>query len=381
MDLLALLGDYTVQNVVAGAALLGLSSGVLGSFAVLREQSLLGDALAHAALPGVCLGFLVAGGRELGFILAGALLTGVAAALLVLLLTRRSRLKTDAALGISLSVSFALGVVLLTYIQGTGDASQGGLDSFLFGQAAAILRSDLVVMGGLTLAALALVAGLWKEFKLVTFDPLFAGSLGLPVAALETVLTLMIALAIVIGLQMVGVVLMAAMVIAPAVAARQWTRRLEGMVVLAAGFGAVGGIAGALLSASARNLATGPLIVLAITALVLVSLLIAPERGLVWEALQRRRDRARLRARQVLTTLYRLSGRHDDPHYPTEQGMVNAYYGVGTEATLQRLEERGLVERVRHMPEEGAHWELTDAGRSEAEQVLRDLGDRSGGAR
>jgi manganese/zinc/iron transport system permease protein len=151
------------------------------------------------------------------------------------------------------------------------------------------------------------------------------------------------------------------------------------MVVLAAGFGAVGGIAGALLSASARNLATGPLIVLAITALVLVSLLIAPERGLVWEALQRRRDRARLRARQVLTTLYRLSGRHDDPHYPTEQGMVNAYYGVGTEATLQRLEERGLVERVRHMPEEGAHWELTDAGRDEAEQVLRDLGAGSRG--
>ena len=320
MDLLALLSDYTVQNVVAGAALLGLSSGVLGSFAVLREQSLLGDALAHAALPGVCLGFLVAGGRELGSILAGALLTGVAAALLVLLLTRRSRLKTDAALGISLSVSFALGVVLLTYIQGTGDASQGGLDSFLFGQAAAILRSDLSVMGGLTLAALALVAGLWKEFKLVTFDPLFAGSLGLPVAALETVLTLMIALAIVIGLQMVGVVLMAAMVIAPAVAARQWTRRLEGMVVLAAVFGAAGGIAGALLSASARNLATGPLIVLSITALVLVSLLIAPERGLVWDALQRRRDRARLRAHQVLTTLHRLSGRHADPALPDRAG-------------------------------------------------------------
>jgi manganese/zinc/iron transport system permease protein len=374
MDLAALLSDYTVQNVVAGAALLGLSSGVLGSFAVLREQSLLGDALAHAALPGVCLGFLVAGGRSLGSILAGALVTGIAAALLVLLLTRRSRLKTDAALGISLSVFFALGVVLLTYIQGTGDASQGGLDSFLFGQAAAILRSDLGVMGGLTLLALGLIGALWKEFKLVAFDPLFAGSLGLPVVALETVLTLMIALAIVIGLQMVGVVLMASMVIAPAVAARQWTRRLEGMVLLAAAFGAAGGIAGALISAGARNLATGPLIVLAISAVVLVSLLVAPERGLLWEALQRRRDRARLRAQQVLTTLYRLSGRHHDPHYPAEQGMVNVYHGVGTEGTLRRLQARGLVERVAHMPEEGAHWELTDAGRSEAERVLRDLG-------
>jgi manganese/zinc/iron transport system permease protein len=380
MDLLALLGDYTVQNVVAGAALLGLASGVLGSFAVLREQSLLGDALAHAALPGIALGFLIAGGRSLGALLAGALVTGIAAALLVLLLTRRSRLKTDAALGISLSVFFALGVVLLTYVQGTQNASQGGLDSFLFGQAAAILRSDLALMGGLTLAALLLVGALWKEFKLVTFDPLFAGSLGLPVGALETVLTLMIALAIVIGLQMVGVVLMSAMVIAPAVAARQWTRRLEGMVGLAALFGAAGGIAGALVSASARNLATGPLIVLAISALVLVSLLIAPERGLLWEAVQRRRDRARLRAQQVLTTLYRLSGRHHDPHYRTELGMVNAYYGVGTEATLARLEERGLVQRVAHMPEEGAHWELTDAGRAEARKVLRELGTTRGAA-
>ncbi len=372
--LLALLGDYTVQNVVIGAALLGVVSGVLGSFAVLREQSLLGDTLSHAALPGVCLGFLLAGGRSLGAILAGALATGVAAALLMLLLTRRSRLKTDAALGISLSVFFAAGVVLLTYLQGTAGASQGGLDAFLFGQAAAILRSDLWVMGGLTLAALALVAALWKELKLVAFDPVFAGSLGLPVTLLETTLTLMIALAIVVGLQMVGVVLMAAMVIAPAVAARQWSRRLEGMVILSAAFGASGGVAGALISASGRNLATGPLIVLAISALVAVSLALAPERGLVRAAIRRRHARARLRTHQVLATLYRLSGRHGDPHYPAEQGMVNAYHGVGTEAILVRLEQDGLVTRVRHMPDEGAHWELTDAGRREAERMLRQLG-------
>lgn len=369
--LLAFLGDYTIQNVALGAALLGISSGTLSAFAVLRQQSLLGDTLSHAALPGVGLGFLVAGSRHLGSILAGALLTGAAAALLMMLLTRRSRLKTDASLGIALSVFFALGVVLLTYIQGTQGASQGGLDSFLFGQAAAILRSDLWVMGGLTLLALALVAGLWKEFKLVTFDPAFAGSLGLPVVVLETVLTLMIALAIVIGLQMVGVVLMAAMVIAPAAAARQWSRRLEGMVVLSALIGAGGGVTGALLSATGQNLATGPLIVLSISAVVLVSLLFAPQRGLLWEALQRRRTGARLRAQRVLTTLYRLSHNHQDPGYRTEQGMMNTYYGTGTEAILTELQRRGLVRREQHMPEEGVHWELTPAGRAEAESVLR----------
>jgi manganese/zinc/iron transport system permease protein len=368
--ILSFLADYTIQNVLLGAALLGLSSGALGSFAVLREQSLLGDTLSHATLPGVALGFMVAGTRHLGSIMLGALLTGAAAALLVLLLTRRSRLKTDAALGAALSTFFALGVVLLTLIQQSGNASQGGLDSFLFGQAAAILRSDLWVMGALTLVALALLATLWKEFKLVTFDPVFAGSLGLPVVLLETLLTVMIALAIVTGLQLVGVVLMAAMVVAPAAAARQWSSRLEGMVLLAALIGAAGGVGGALVSATAQNLATGPLIVLTITTVVMVSLLLAPKRGLVWEALRQRRATARLRGRRVLATLHRLGREHDEPAYAAEEGMLNAYHGTGTASSLRRLERRGMVRRVEHMPEEGAHWRLTESGQGEAERLL-----------
>jgi manganese/zinc/iron transport system permease protein len=371
--LLDLLTDYTVQNVVIGATLLGLISGVLGSFAVLRQQSLLGDTLSHAALPGVCLGFIVAGTRELGFILAGALATAVLAALVMLVLTRHSRIKTDAGLGIALSVFFAAGVVLLTYLQGTANASQGGLDSFLFGQAAAMLRSDLWVMGGITLAALALVGALWKELKLVTFDPVFAATIGLPVAVLETGLTLTIALAVVVGLQMVGVVLMAAMVIAPAVAARQWTRRLEQMVLLAALFGMLAGVSGALISTAGPGLATGPLIILSVSVLVLISLLFAPGRGVVWEQITHWRDRRELSGNQILTTLYGLAARHQDPAYPAEQGMIDSYHGLATRRVLARLEERGLVRARRHMPEEGAHWELTPAGLAQARRVLDDL--------
>lgn len=369
-----LLTDYTIQNVIMGAVLLGISSGVLGSFAVLRQQSLLGDTLAHAALPGVCLGFLLAGSRNLTSLLAGALFTGTLASLVVMVLLRRSRLKTDAALGSVLSVFFAAGVVLLTFIQRQGNASQGGLDAFLFGQAAAILRSDLWVMGGITLLALGLVALLWKEFKLITFDPLFAGSLGLPVRLLEGLLTAMIALAVVIGLQMVGVVLMAAMVIAPAVAARQWTHRLETMVVLSAAFGALGGVIGALISATRRGLATGPLIILAVSALVLVSLLFSPERGILWDLWQRAHYRRKLKGKQVLTTLYQLSLKHDNIAYPAEQGMVDTYYGVTTDVILQRLAKQGLVIKSEHMPEERAHWLLTAAGKHEAERILHNLG-------
>jgi manganese/zinc/iron transport system permease protein len=366
VTLAALLGDYTIQTVAAGGALLGTVGGVLGAFAVLRQQSLLGDTLSHAALPGICLGFLVAGARQLEWLLAGAFVTGAAAALTVLLIANRSRLKMDAALGVVLSVYFAVGVVLLTFVQGSGGAGQAGLSAFLFGQAAAMLRADLPVMGGITVLVLLLVLLLWKELKLATFDPGFAAASGLPVAALEVALTVMIALAIVVGLQLVGVVLMTAMIVAPPVAARQWTGRLESMVLLSAGFGVVAGVGGAVISASARGLSTGPVIVLTISAIVLASLLFAPGRGIAWSALAARAERRRLRGNRVLMTLYRLARAHEDPRYPAEKGTLDAYHRMRTDPTLARLEAQGLVRPVTHEPEPTPHWELTQEGHDRA---------------
>lgn len=367
--MIELLSDFTLQNVMIGATLLGIISGVLGSFAVLRKQSLLGDALSHAALPGICLGFVVAGSRNLPFLLAGALLTGTAAALLVVLLTRTTRLKTDASLGIALSVFFALGVVLLTMIQNTGTAAQGGLESFLFGQAAAILRSDLYVMATVTAFGVGLVVLFWKQFKLLSFDSEFAATLGLPTLVLDVMLTTMIALAVVVGLQMVGVVLMAAMIIAPAVAARQWTDRLGVMVVLSAAFGVISGLAGALVSATGRGLSTGPLIVLAASAIVVVSMLLAPRHGLVSDFVRRRRNHGRARDRLVLGTIYALAAEHDDPLYPAEKSMIDAYHGSNVSLALDSLKAQGLIEPVTHHPETTSHWVLTDKGRLRAEAM------------
>ena len=370
-----LLSDFTVRNVIAGAALLGLASGVLGSYALLRGQSLLGDALSHAALPGVALGFLVVGSRQLLPILTGALFTGALAALFMTLLVRRSRLKTDAALGSALSIFFAVGLVLLTYISTLNNASQAGLEAFLFGQAASIVPSDLVTMGAITGVSLLVVLLLWKEFKVVVFDPGFAAaSLGLPVIALDLLMTIMVALSIVVGLQMVGVVLMSAMIVAPAAAARQWSRGLGQMVMLSGAFGALSGTIGALLSTSGRGLATGPLIVIVASVIVLVSLLFAPQRGLVWAGFRAARTRKELQTRQVLVDLYKLALVHGDPHYGVETGMLNSYYGVRAERTLHKLEERGSVSSRAHMSEEGRHWALTEQGYSEAETVLSDLG-------
>lgn len=284
MSVVAFLLDPTVRTVALGAALLGLGSGALGTFAVLRRQSLLGDTMAHAALPGVVARYLLAGGRDLGAMLTGALLSGTVAALFALYLQRTTRVKSDAALGTALSLGFAVGVVLLTVAQRQPGASHAGLDAFLFGQAAATLPSDLGLLALVVGVALGLVALGWKQAKLATFDPDFAAAAGLRVAWIEVALTGLLALAIVIGLQLVGVVLMSAMVVAPAAAARQWSRSLGAMVGLAGVFGLVSAVAGALLSATTSGLATGPLVVLVASAIVALSLAFSPRRAAPQEA-------------------------------------------------------------------------------------------------
>lgn len=274
--------DYTLRNVTLGSMLLGAISGLLGCFAVLRRQALLGDAMSHAALPGIALAFLLTGQRDPFTLLLGAAIAALAAALWLLAIVRTSRIKDDAALALILAVFFGFGLVLLSYVQRQPTAAQAGLKSFLFGQAAALVERDLWAMLAIGGPALALIAIFWPQVKLISFDPDFARSLGLPVRRFEVLLTGVLVAAIVIGLQTVGVVLMSAMLIAPAVAARQWTNRLETMVLLAAGFGALAAFIGAWISAQGERLATGPVIVLAMSALTAISLLIAPERGLLW---------------------------------------------------------------------------------------------------
>lgn len=292
MNVLDLLTDYTLRNVALGSALLGIVSGVLGCFAVLRRQGLLGDALAHAALPGICLAFLLSGSKAPLVLLIGAAVAGWLGTLALLRIVRDTRISEDSALGIVLSVFFALGILMLTFISKRNDANQAGLDKFLFGQAAALVSDDILVMLFLGAIALFVIALLYKEFKLITFDAAFAASIGLRTDLLGVLLTSLIVIAVVIGLKTVGVVLMASMLVGPAVAARQWTNKLGAMIALAALFGAISGVAGAALSVTDDGLPTGPMVILALTAIVLVSLFFAPERGLVWDWLRRLQNKA-----------------------------------------------------------------------------------------
>lgn len=351
--------DYTLRTVALGAGALGAVAGMLGSFAVLRRQSLLGDAVSHAALPGIVLAFLFTGAKTPLVLVLGAAVAGWIASLLIMLVVRTTRIKTDTALGLVLSVFFGLGLVLLSVVQRRAGAAQAGLDSYLFGQAAALVEDDLrtmAVLGAVVVAGLAL---LWKEFKLLSFDPDYASALGLPVRTLDVALTTLLVISIVIGLQTVGVVLMSAVIVAPAAAARQWTDRLGRLVLLAGLFGALSGLTGALLSSSVPRLPTGPTIVLTLTAVTVFSLLFAPRRGVVAEGLRRMRQRRRVEADAVLADLYRLAAQHREPALaPHDPDVLRAMReGAGVGRGLALLAERGLAVAVAD-----GRWRLTDAG-------------------
>lgn len=286
--------DYTLRTVALGAAVIGIVAGALGAFAVLRRQSLVGDAMSHAALPGIAIAYLITGEKSNMVLLTGAAIAGWLATLAVLGIVRQSRVKFDSALGLVLSVFFGFGLMLLTYIQRQPDASQAGLDKFLFGQAATMIQSEVRNMAIVGAVALGILFVLWKSFKLLSFDSDFAATIGYPVRVLDVLLTTLIVVAIVLGLQAVGVVLMSAMIVAPAAAARQWTNRLGVMVLLSALFGALAGVSGATISSTQTHLPTGPVIVVCVSAIVLFSLCFAPNRGLLWAWFARRRKREEL---------------------------------------------------------------------------------------
>lgn len=364
------LTDYTLRTVALGALTLGLVSGALGTFAVLRRQSLLGDAISHAALPGIALAFLLTGSKEPIVLMLGAASTGWLATLAVLGVTRSTRVTFDAALGMALSVFFGFGLMLLTFIQRRPDATQAGLDKFLFGQAATLLQHDVVTMATLGAVALLVLVLCWKEFELVAFDPEFGRAIGLPMRAIDILLTTLLVVAIVIGLQMVGVVLMSAMIVAPAAAARQWTDRLGVMVVLSAALGAGAGLTGALASSAVPQLPTGPTIVLMMSGVVIVSFLVAPNRGLIWRQVRDIRRRRTLALDAVLLDLHQLAVQHADPTHPHNVSALESVERVGgVRASLGELAERGFVRRTA-----GDLWSLTPEGIAEARRLDSERG-------
>ena len=340
---------YNATLVAIGATLLGVSAGITGTFLFLRKRALVSDAVSHATLPGVCLAFLLMAsfggdGRNLLGLLIGSAISSAIGLWCLNWLTRNTRLAEDAAIGAVLSVFFGFGIVLLTVIQTLGIGRQAGLEGFLLGSTAGMLWSDAMVIaagGGLTLILILLLR---RPMTLVAFDPEYAAARGVPVHLTDMAIMGLVMAVTVVGLKIVGLILIVALLIIPAVTARFWTERSEHVVLLAGLAGGVAAYLGAAISASAPNLPTGPIIVLVSFALFLVSLLLAPGRGVLAAVLRHRRFQRRVHLRQGLLAL--------------AQGQP-----IYEKLTLRLLRRAGLVR---------ADGVATDQGKARAAKALRD---------
>ncbi len=340
---------YNAALVAVGAMLLGLAAGMAGTFLFLRKRALVSDAISHATLPGIALASMImvafgGDGRSLPGLLAGAVVASGVGLWCVSALTRHTRLGEDAAIGAVLSVFFGFGVVLLTVVQAIGSGRQAGLEDFLLGSTAGMLRSDASLIAICAAATVGLVLLMRRPLTVAAFDPGYAEVAGLSPRRAEAVLMGVVLAVTVVGLKIVGLILIVALLIIPPVAARFWTERSDLVLWISGGIGALSGYVGAALSASAPDLPTGPIIVLCAFALFAVSFLLAPGRGILASVLRHMRFRRDVHRRQGLLALAQ-----GQPIFET--------------LTLRLLEREGLVSR------DGVP---TEAGRGRAAAALRD---------
>ena len=305
--------------VLLGTALLGLASGIAGTFAVLRKESLIGDGLSHAALPGVVIAFLLTGIKDIEVLITGAALSSITAAWLITITVENSKIKFDGALATILSAFFGLGMVLLTYLQSLNNAGQAGLSKFIFGQAATILARDVYITSVAALIIIVLTALFWKELKLISFDVEYAKTLQIPVTFTLILYRALLIMTIIIGIQSVGAILISSLLIAPAVGARQWTNKLGTMCILAGFFGMVSAIGGTIWSTTVQKLPTGPAIIVILSVIVLLSLIFAPNRGILWQYRKNKQSKqallsetARISPADLQQKIYRAKG--GQPH-------------------------------------------------------------------
>lgn len=306
-----LLLDYNTRLVVVTTTLLGIASGVVGSFLLLRKRSLMGDALSHATLPGIAITFMVLvafgqDGKQLGWLLLGAFTTGILGCLLVRWITNHTKIKDDTAMGIVLSVFFGAGVALLGLIQRMPEGNAAGLESYIYGKTASMVLSDFLLITVILLIVLSVCLLLYKEFRLLCFDPAFAKAQGWSIQFLDILLLLLVALVTVAGLQSVGLILMIAFLITPAASARMWTFHFRSLLVLAGAMGGLSGWVGATMSALLPKMPSGAVIVLVSSAIFVLSLLFGRDRGVFLRWKRMRSLRTKIELQHIMRAIYEI---------------------------------------------------------------------------
>ncbi len=379
---------YNTWMVLLGTMLLGATAGLIGVFLILRRQALIADVVGHSSLPGIVIAFLVierfapGEGKSVPWLTFGALVAGLLAAVVVLFIRRRSRVKSDAAMALVLGTFYGAGAALLTVVQKIPSGSQAGLKDYISGLTAALVAGDVQFFAVAALIAFGLTMLLFKELTLVCFDEEYAATRGLPVFWIDSLLLLLTVAVTVLGLQSVGLILVVATLITPAVSARFWTDRISTMAMLSVGIGATSSMTGSLISARFRGAAAGPTIVLMGGMLFLISLFFGLRRGLVWTWWHDRQMTEIEGRHHLMRAAYEsIEQRAQKPTASpsgTEPLLAHAF-GVAELVSKRAWNDTEVADRLRDacrrgwmQPDPGgSRWRFTHDGLTEARQVTR----------
>lgn len=291
---ISMITQYSFIVVAIGTMLLAMATGIVGTISILKGQSLIGDAVGHASLPGIILAFMISGRKSSVILMIGAIVAGIIAFMLIQLISEGSKIEADTAMAVILSAMFGLGMVLKSYIQGNSKfqgASQSGLASYIFGQAAYILKEDVYIILTVSIVSLVLFMIFYKEIKVYVFDTVYAYTIGINSRLLSLLIMIITMILIAAGLKAVGAILISSMLITPAVTGLQWSKSYEKVLFIATATGAVSAFLGTFISSAVKGFSTGPSIILIMSIIALLSVLFAP-RGIVRMLLNIRKMRA-----------------------------------------------------------------------------------------
>jgi len=302
------LQDYNTRVVLAGTVLLGITSGLLGVYLLLRKRALLGDAISHATLPGIAIAYLwtamIGQEKTLSVLLIGAAISGSLGGLSVLLLRHFAKIREDAALGIVLSVFFGAGVALVSVLQKIKQGNIAGLESFIYGKVVAITGDDVGLAATVLVIVAIIIATLGKELKILCFDIELARSQGWPVMLLDCLLIAMVVAVTIVGLKAIGLIMVIALLVIPAASARFWTHDLNRMLMISGLLGGVSCAVGAMASAVFADMPSGATIVLCGCGFFLLSFTLGAERGVLWTYLHQKQLRRQQEYLHMLRICY-----------------------------------------------------------------------------
>lgn len=358
--------DPTLQKALLGSLFISICAALVGVFTYYQKKSLVGDAVSHSVFPGICMAFIISGTKNPIFLLLGAFLAGWLSIVSFDFLLRDKRIKSDAALASVLSVFFGLGILLLNHIQNGGNANQIGLQHFLMGNVAAMSSQDVLTYGLISSFVSLMIILFFPVFKLISFNKDFAQSKGYKVKSIQFLFSSLIVICIAIGINAVGVILMAALLITPASSARWWSNKLERIAVLAAFFSVVSATIGAYISFSFDRMPAGPWMVIVLSIIAIISILFAYPKGVIYGAFKRRKAQEKMLVENVLKSFYHIEEREGQANISAVQlANTRSYDGAKLSSALRILKKRSLVLTT------GQNYQLSQSGREEARRIIR----------